>query len=88
MAATKAELANLEKLVKEHGYTLRYERGNFNSGHCIVNDRKVIIVSKYYKLKAKIDTLQDIVSQLQLHMANELTLNPVDKSAKSLEEAA
>lgn len=66
MAYTRAELKSLEQIVKEHKYNLRYEKGNFNSGYCIVNSKKVIIINKFFKLKARIDVLNEIVEGLQL----------------------
>lgn len=66
MAYTKSELASKEALVKEHGYTIRYERGSFESGHCIVNEKKVIIINKFFRLKARIDCLEDIISKLDI----------------------
>lgn len=66
MAYTRAVLKSLEQIVKEHQYNLRYEKGNFNSGYCIVNTKKVIIINKFFKLKARIDVLKEIVEGLQL----------------------
>lgn len=66
MAYNKAELTKLENMVKDHGFTLRYERGSFDSGHCIVNEKKVIIINKFFRLRARIESLTEIVEQLKL----------------------
>ncbi len=70
MAYTKSELASKESLVKEHGFTIRYERGSFESGHCIVNEKKVIIINKFFRLKARIDCLDDIITKLEIQDDN------------------
>lgn len=66
MAYKKSELVRLESLVKESGFTIRYERGSFESGHCIVNEKKIIIINKFFRLKARIDCLEDIIKELQI----------------------
>lgn len=66
MATNKAELTKLENMVKEHGFTLRYEKGSFDAGHCIVNDKKIIIINKFFRLRAKIECLTEILEQLRL----------------------
>jgi len=66
MAYKKADLERLESLVKEKGFTIRYERGSFESGHCIVNDKKIIIINKFFRMKARIDCLEDIIEQLNI----------------------
>jgi alpha-glucuronidase len=66
MAYKKSELVKLESLVKESGFTIRYERGSFESGHCIVNEKKIIIINKFFRLKARIDCLEDIIKELHI----------------------
>jgi len=66
MAYKKSELVRLESVVKESGFAIRYERGSFESGHCIVNEKKVIIINKFFRLKARIDCLEDIIKELHI----------------------
>lgn len=61
---TKNYLNKLEDLLSETDYILRYEKGNFNSGYCIIKEKKVIIVNKYYPVDGKINCLMDIIRQL------------------------
>lgn len=35
-----ATLTRIEKLIEETGYILRYERGTFQSGFCILEQKK------------------------------------------------
>ena len=64
---TKTYLDKIELLFSETAYQLRYEKGNFKSGYCILKNHKVIIVNKYFTLEGKINALFDIVKELQLN---------------------
>lgn len=59
-------LAKLEDLVAESDYTLRYEKGNFKSGYCVLKDQKIIIVNKFYPTEGKINAMLDILKTLVL----------------------
>ncbi len=72
---TKHFLDKLENLFAETDYMLRYEKGNFKSGYCVLNESKVVIVNKYFPLEGKINALVDILI--------ELNFNPQDFSSKS-----
>ncbi len=47
------------------GYRVIFEKGNFQSGHCIVLDKKVIVVNKFLSDKVKILTLKDLLQQIR-----------------------
>ena len=72
---TKANLNKLEDLISETEYILRYEKGNFKPGYCILKDKKVIIVNKYYQIDGKINCLLEII--------RELTIDPASLSEKN-----
>ncbi len=72
---TKHFLDKLENLFSASEYILRYEKGNFKSGYCVLNENKIVIVNKYFPLEGKINALIDILS--------ELNFNPQDFSDKS-----
>jgi len=67
---TSAKLRKLEDIFKEAGYIIRYERGNFKSGYCILEQKKVVIVNKYFGLEAKINSLLEIIPQVGLTIDN------------------
>lgn len=54
-------LNKLEELFSETDYTLRYEKGNFKSGYCILNDTRIVLVNKFYTMEGKINSLVDII---------------------------
>jgi len=65
-------LNKLEDLFSETDYNLRYERGNFKSGYCLINDSKVAVINKFYSLDGKINCLIDILKQIEVDI-NKLT---------------
>lgn len=53
-------LRKLVHILENQGYAVRYEKGQFESGACIVQDRKVIIVNKFLSDESKLEVLQQI----------------------------
>ena len=64
MKYTKTTLQKLETLLEEVGYTIRYEKGNFSSGYCIVEQKKIAIVNKFFDIEGRINSLSDITASL------------------------
>lgn len=62
---TKHFLDKIENLFAASSYVLRYEKGNFKSGYCVLNETKIVIVNKYFPLEGKINALIDIVNELK-----------------------
>jgi len=63
---TKHFLNKLEDLFSETEYQLRYEKGSFNSGYCILRNTKMAVVNKYYTTEGKINCLLDILRSIQV----------------------
>lgn len=63
---TRHWLKKIEKLYEMGGYAVRYEKGHFQSGHCVVEERKVIVVNKFFDIEARINTLLDLLTQVEL----------------------
>ncbi len=66
MNYSPTNLKKIEALIRESGYVLRYEKGNFNSGYCILLDMNVIIVNKYFTDDVKFQKLIDLVFELKI----------------------
>ena len=64
MKYTQTTLDKLEAVVEEAGYVLRYERGTFQSGYCILEQKKVVVLNKFLQLEGRINTLIDIIPKL------------------------
>lgn len=66
MNFSHTNLKKLETLVKDAGYTLRYEKGHFNSGYCVLLDKSVVIINKYFTEDVKFQKLLDILVDLEI----------------------
>lgn len=63
---TKSFLNRLEDIFSESDYILRYEKGNFQSGYCILNDNRIAIVNKYFPIDGKINALLEILKSIDI----------------------
>src|SRR3954467_12394871 len=68
MKYTQTTLDKIEKVIEEAGYIIRYERGSFQSGFCILEDRKVVVLNKFLQLEGRINTVIDLIPQLKLNV--------------------
>jgi len=66
MKYTQTTLNKIQDVVEEAGYVIRYERGSFQSGFCILEDRKVVVLNKFLQLEGRINTLIDLIPQLKI----------------------
>ena len=83
---TPSTLEKIEKNVSEAGYIIRYERGTFQSGYCVLESKKVVVLNKFLQTEGRINTLIDLVSNLPIvadHLSvdskklfEEITLKP------------
>src|SRR6187401_1035924 len=76
-------LTKLEDLIAESDYTLRYEKGNFKSGYCLLRDQKIMIVNKFFTTEGKINILLEILRTIKLN-----TSRFSEKNLKLYEELA
>lgn len=59
-------LSKIEDVFAQSDYVLRFEKGTFKSGFCVLNDQKVVVVNKFYSLEGKINCLVEILKTLTL----------------------
>jgi hypothetical protein len=67
MKYTQSTLDKLEAIPGQAGYVLRYERGTFQSGYCILEERKVVVLNKFLQTEGRINTLLDLIPQLDIN---------------------
>jgi hypothetical protein len=67
MKFTQTTLDKIEAILDEAEYVLRYERGNFQSGYCILEQKKVVVLNKFLQLEGRISTLIDLIPQLNVN---------------------
>lgn len=82
MKYTQTSLDKLEGVVEQSGYVLRYERGTFQSGYCILEQKKVVVLNKFLQLEGRINTMLDLIPQLEIH--TELLSEESQKIYKSI----
>ena len=66
MRYTVTTLKKIEALFEELDYEVRYEKGNFQSGYCLVETRRIAVINKFFDTEARINTLMDILSGLEI----------------------
>jgi hypothetical protein len=74
MKYTQTTLDKLEAVPEQAGYVLRYERGTFQSGYCILESKKVVVLNKFLPIEGRINTLIDLIPQLEIdpgHLSEE-----------------
>ncbi len=74
---TKHTLKKVEDLFDKIKYTIRYERGNFQSGYCIVENRRIAVINKFYDAEARINCLIEILGNVEVDIE---TLEDKEKS--------
>lgn len=64
---TPNTLKKLEQLFEEAKYIIRYEKGNFNSGYCILEERRVAVINKFLSIEGRINALIEILPTIQVN---------------------
>ncbi len=52
------------------GYNIRYERGTFNSGYCMVENNNIIVINKFFDVEGRINTLLEIEQNITIQEDN------------------
>lgn len=81
---TKQFQKKLELLLESQEYKIRFEKGNFKSGYCIIKNKKVAIINKYFSREGKINALLEIINSINISKEkclneNLKTLNQIKK---------
>lgn len=63
---TSHSLEKLELLCKSLGFKIRYEKGNFKSGACVLETSKVIIVNRFLNIESRISAIADVLAVAHL----------------------
>ena len=65
----KNTLRKLEAIFEQLEYRVRYEKGNFKSGYCIVEDRKIAVINRFFDTDGRARTMLEILSKMDLSKA-------------------
>ncbi|MEI6151193.1 MAG: hypothetical protein WCQ10_01610 [Chitinophagia bacterium] len=66
MKLTQTTLDKLEDILGESEFVVRYERGNFQSGWCLLEARRIVVLNKFLNLEARINTLLELIPVLDI----------------------
>lgn len=64
---TPKTLKNLEQLLEEARFRIRYEKGSFNSGYCLLERQKVVVINKFLNIEGRINILADMVTKIEVN---------------------
>jgi hypothetical protein len=57
-------LEELEKFVRGLGITLRYERGDFEGGYCVLKEQGMIVINKLANTQKRISLLAQSIMEI------------------------
>ncbi|MEI7588350.1 MAG: hypothetical protein WCJ68_02565 [Chitinophagia bacterium] len=66
MKLTQTTLDKLEDILGESDFVVRYERGNFQSGWCLLESKRIVVLNKFLNLEARINTLLELIPLLDI----------------------
>jgi hypothetical protein len=66
LSITNHTLEKLEILLKTAGYRVRYEKGNFKTGACLLQNSRVVVVNKFSGLESKILSISELARELDI----------------------
>lgn len=70
MKYNQTTLNKLEAILGESDYSLRYERGTFQSGWCVLELKKIVVLNKFLDVEGRINTLLELIPQLEINYDN------------------
>jgi len=66
MKLTQTTLDKLEDILGESEFVVRYERGNFQSGWCLLEAKRIVVLNKFLNLEARSNTLLELIPVLDI----------------------
>lgn len=64
---TANTLKKMEQLFEEARYIIRYEKGHFNSGYCVLEDKRIAVINKFLNVEGRINALVEILPSLSVN---------------------
>ena len=66
MKTCQKRIENLEEIISLSNYVVRYEKGNFQSGWCLLEHQKVVILNKFLQLNDRVTMLEELIPELKI----------------------
>jgi len=63
---SKTNLKKIEEIFISNDFSIRYEKGHFKSGYCVLRDKKIIVINRFFQEKGRIESLLDILQSTEL----------------------
>lgn len=67
MKYNQSTLNKFERILEDAGYVVRYERGSFQSGYCILEEKKVVVLNKFLTTEGRINTLMELIPSIDIN---------------------
>ena len=62
---TKKNLEKLRSLFEEIGFRVRFEKGNFQSGYCLIKEHNVAVINRFLPIEGCVQAMLDILPQIE-----------------------
>ena len=62
----KQLLTELENIFVSLQYKVRYEKGNFQSGYCLVENSKIVVINKFFDVEGRANSLIEILREIKI----------------------
>ena len=66
MKPTQTNLNKLENILSQSDYVMRYERGTFQSGWCLLEAKKIVVLNKFLDTEGRMNTLIELIPQIKI----------------------
>ncbi len=63
---TKQLQEKLEALMKVLDFKVRYEKGSFKSGYCLIEEQNVAVINKFFPMESKVGALVEILRSIEV----------------------
>lgn len=70
---SQSYLDKLQAILHESDYSIRFERGTFQSGWCLLEQKGIVVLNKFLDTEGRINTLLDLIPQVRIDF-DKLTL--------------
>ena len=70
---SQAYLDRLQQILADSDYIIRYERGTFQSGWCLLEQKRIVVLNKFLDTEGRINTVLELIPQVQINF-DKLTL--------------
>ena len=67
MKTSQAYLDKLQQILADSDYIIRYERGTFQSGWCLLEQKRIVVLNKFLDTEGRINTLLDLIPQVDIN---------------------